>query len=171
MPVYKRITSIRMAERDIGEPKRLPSQVTDEYWLIHCDPQKWLGTAEGKWMLFYKKYQVDAAWERAMHSYATGLIEGVQGMKVSTAKPNPRASNPDDAVIIFYCGSEDDEAGTKEIGRRILRAMQYQAEGMFTPTGRPSSCIFWKSESQTMSGTLATGQRRNCTFRLFITNV
>jgi hypothetical protein len=47
-------------------------------------------------------------------------------MKVSTAMPNDNASDPNTGVIILYCGSERDEEGTKEIGRNILRKMEFK---------------------------------------------
>jgi hypothetical protein len=51
-------------------------------------------------------------------------------MKVSTARPNANASDPNTGVLILYCGSEQNEEGTKKIGRNILRKMEYK--GMTT---------------------------------------
>lgn len=76
-------------------------------------------------MQFYHISRIDEAWERAKAQYREGLLPGVSGMKVSTAKPNSNARDPQVKVMIFYCGSESDEPGTLAVGRTILEQMQY----------------------------------------------
>jgi hypothetical protein len=77
---------------EVVDDHRNPSEVTDDYWLYCCRiPSRF--QASGKWMLFYRADQIDAAWARARELYMldeftvnrASPLGGVSAMKVRTA--------------------------------------------------------------------------------------
>jgi hypothetical protein len=52
-------------------------------------------------------------------------------------------------VLKFYGGSPDDEAGTQQLGKMIVREMNYHGSGCFY---NGLGCICWKSHAVTLQG-------------------
>ncbi|HKO24687.1 MAG TPA: putative phosphothreonine lyase domain-containing protein [Chloroflexota bacterium] len=100
-----------------------PSQVTDVYWL-YTDRQ--VGTypetteRAGKWMVFVPRTRVDAVWATLKRATEDGRLGS--SAKVSTARPNPNAKNPDEHVICVYTYDEADDADVQRI-RSELRSL------------------------------------------------
>ena len=108
----------------------------------------------GKWMLFYDKSLMDAQWIKACEHFDSGRFgENIRAMKVSTFKDNDRSSNPQGGVIIIYTPTahKDD---VMRWGSYIQEAMDY------------GPAMYFKTEAQTLAGTLATGQHGNHTLSL-----
>lgn len=135
----------------------LPSKNTAKYWIYHGKGQD--HTLNGKWMLFYTNDEIDEKWKIITKLYDEGLLPGITSMKVSTFKPNPRASNQNSKVIILYCGPCDDEELVKNIGQKIIDNTGYKNIGF-------GGYMYYKTDSQTILGTKATGQTKNWLYRL-----
>ena len=80
----------------------LPLDVCDNPWLYENinDVVKSIDT--GKWMLFYDKPLMNEAWLLAKKLYRENKLEGIKSMKCSTLYKNPRASNFDTGIIIYF---------------------------------------------------------------------
>jgi len=136
-----------------------PTEVTDSYWLYEMKPEitQNYPVPDGKWMQFHPKSQLNMVWEFAKAKYRTGRLEGIHSMKVSTACAQPRASDFNNGVIIFYCGPSEDEAKMKQFGQKLLEEMPYKNSSGF---------MYYKSDAQTAAGTRATGQKKCHLYRL-----
>jgi hypothetical protein len=110
----------------------------------------------GKWMLFYDLDKINNRWAEAIEHFDNENLRGVDSIKVSTNKPNPRASNQNTKVIIFYCRKSDDEAEILATGRRIIYYMQYDEQPF----------LYYKTDEQTQAGTGATGSKKNHLYKL-----
>ncbi|KAJ9447765.1 hypothetical protein DIPPA_25020 [Diplonema papillatum] len=146
------------------DPDTTPSTETTAFWLSEgrsdaSDAD--LGGEPGKWMLFYPRPKLDAAWAAAKRLYRSNELPGVVCMKVSTARPNPRCRDTGDGVIICYCGPASAEEPMRRIGHALIRAMDY----------RENATVSYKSDLQTMGGTAATGQRVNHLYRIRVSDV
>ena len=129
-------------------------------WLHYPQhPQQQLEQPSGKWMLFYRNEDIDEAWEKAKNQFPDLQLAGISAMKCSNRfVENPRASNNVTQVIVFYCGPATEEERIKNIGRDLIRIMEYKA-----PT---SNKINYKADSQTFSGTRARGTQVNHLYSL-----
>ena len=136
-----------------------PVEVTDSPWLYEEKPDiaQRHPAADGKWMQFYHKSQLNAMWNLAKTKYRADMLEGIHSMKVSTAYPNPRASSSTDGVIIFYCGPSADAERMVHYGNKLLEELPYRSS---------SGWMSYKSDEQTSEGTRATGQKKNYLYRL-----
>ena len=133
---------------------RNPSEEHKTNWIEHCAE----GTntmvrhepdIDGKWMLFYPLEHLDAAWTSAERLFDEGVLTGIAAMKTSTAKPDPRRAEGNGHAIIFYTSFHDDTA-LLEIGRNLVRQMQYVPMNGFTR-------VYYKLDIQTIQGTKASG--------------
>ena len=132
---------------------------SQDFWVYynHTDESKWTFDAqgrldrEGKWMLFYPKEELDSRWEEACNHFAADRFGEVADMKVSTFRPNPRASDPNWGVIVLYTPHLTEQK-QKATGYAIMNAMGYQEK------------MYYKTDDQTSAGTSATGQIRNHTY-------
>jgi uncharacterized protein YprB with RNaseH-like and TPR domain len=112
----------------------------------------------GKWMLFYLKKDMDIAWNTAVMAFNDEKLDGVHSMKASSLNyDNPRASDKDKGVLIFYCGGSEDDVVM--IGELILKVMQY-CKNHSVPF------VYYKLNEQTAQGTAATGSTKNWTYKL-----
>ncbi|CAF1223792.1 unnamed protein product [Adineta ricciae] len=136
-----------------------PTQVTDSFWLSEYNEVIASNSTfpDGKWMQFYDLSELDTMWERAKYKYRAGHLIGIHSIKVSTARPQPRASNSSQGVIIFYCGPANNESIIMHIGEKLLQEMPYKSW---------SGHMSYKSDEQTSAGTRATGQIRNHLYRI-----
>ena len=112
----------------------------------------------GKWLLYYRNEDIEEAWEMAK-SLRNELQEaGIPSMKCSNKKyTNPRASSNESQVIVFFCGPATEDAKMKNIGRKLIKIMNYK--GM-------TKKIYYKSDWQTAAGTRATGSKDNHLYSL-----
>jgi hypothetical protein len=132
-----------------------PMDVTDASWVYHTRLTDETVNV-GKWMLFWPNTLLNAKWQAICRAWDEGQLLGVFGMKCSTARPNPRSSNPHEGVIIMYCNNSEDEEHIMDIGKRIsLHLHDY-----------PREYIYYKTDEQTHVGTAATGAINNSTYRL-----
>lgn len=136
----------------------LPLDTVDFPWLFENSREnKKYKKDTGKWMLFYKNSLINDAWLKAKKLYKDGHLEGVKSLKCSTSYQNPRSSDIDSKVIIFYCDDSYDEKKIMQVGDIIVRKMQYEQR----------EYVYYKSDLQTSMGTRATGQRKNYMYRLW----
>lgn len=102
----------------------------------------------GKWMLFFDKSEIDNVWSKCIDLCDAGEL-GFTSMKVSTNRPNPRASSAD-YVIIFYTGGNKDYI--LKVGDNIIKKLNYT---------NMNGKIYYKTHWQSTTGTKATGQTTN----------
>jgi len=126
-----------------------PSETTDVYWL-HAIRQT--GTYPqhtangGKWLIFVDVTEVDRLWETIKCATEEGKLGSAA--KVSTAKPNPNAKDPNQKVICVYTYNWTDEEDVMRI-RQALRELGITQK------------IPYKSNSDTFAGKYASrGHRR-----------
>ena len=124
-----------------------------DFWVYYdgLDESRYSVNPEGKWMLFYPKEELDVRWVDACSHFDANRFPCVCAMKVSTLRPNPRASDPNKGVIILYTPymSEHEQ---KQVGYAIVSSMGYEER------------MYYKTDNQTRHGTKATGQTRNHTY-------
>ena len=150
------------------EKEQEPMSVTDVYWLFEqeqdipydgdffsdYDLDKWIeNSEEGKWMMLFPRNLINKRWKHAKTLYRKGKLPGVESMKCSTAKKNDRSSDMSTGVIIFYCGGY--EEWLMKIGRNILKQLPYHQRYMY-----------FKTNVQTHQGTIATGSKKNHTYKI-----
>ena len=163
-----------MSDDNVPDPRGSGSQISDiikkpteemeDYFIFENDPQisaKWGNKYDskyaGKWMMFYPFSTLDEKWEEAIKNYRSGKLIGIDSMKVSTKKKNPRASDDSTGVIIFYCGPANDEKLVMSYGHNLLKYVPYiNAYGF----------MYYKSDMQTLQGTRATGQKSNSKYKI-----
>jgi len=138
----------------------LPLDVSDWFWLYEENNNEGAKSIDtGKWMLFYNKSLMNEAWVLAKKLYRENKLDGVKSMKCSTACENPRASTLDEGIIILYCNNSSNEELIMNIGKKIIEMFDYK-ENQF---------IYYKTDLQTREGTIATGNKKNHTYKLFNT--
>ena len=109
----------------------------------------------GKWMLFYDKSKINEAWTNATTFYRNDELEGVTSMKCSTSFNNSRA-NDDNSVIILYCNNSYDKETIINTGKKILKLFEYEEK----------DTIYYKTNEQTKEGNIATGSKKNHTYKI-----
>ena len=137
----------------------LPLEVSDSPWLYENNNEGVKSVDTGKWMLFYDKSLMNEAWVLAKKLYRENKLDGVKSMKCSTAYENPRASQLDEGIIILYCSNSSNEETIMNIGKKILEMFDYKEKQI----------VYYKTDLQTREGTIATGSKKNHTYKLFNT--
>jgi len=137
----------------------LPLEVSDSPWLYENNNEGVKSVDTGKWMLFYDKSLMNEAWVLAKKLYRENKLDGVKSMKCSTAYENPRASQLDEGIIILYCYNYSNEETIMNIGKKILEMFDYKEKQI----------VYYKTDLQTREGTIATGSKKNHTYKLFNT--
>jgi len=137
----------------------LPLEVSDSPWLYENNNEGVKSVDTGKWMLFYDKSLMNEAWVLAKKLYRENKLDGVKSMKCSTAYENPRASQLDEGIIILYCFNSSNEETIINIGKKILEMFDYKEKQI----------VYYKTDLQTREGTIATGSKKNHTYKLFNT--
>ncbi len=128
----------------MNNPK--PSQVIDKYWIFAFRKK---GTYpedtpnSGKWLIFVDRKEVDETWEKIKKAVEEGKLGG--SAKVSTAKPNPNATDPNTHVICVYTYDWTDREDVKRIREElrklgITKKIPYKADedtlkGRYSKTG------------------------------------
>ena len=102
---------------------------------------------------------MNEAWVLAKKLYRENKLDGVKSMKCSTAYENPRASQLDEGIIILYCSNSSNEETIMNIGKKILEMFDYKEKQI----------VYYKTDLQTREGTIATGSKKNHTYKLFNT--
>lgn len=103
----------------------------------------------GKWLLFWKDPAVlERKWAEAQRAFDDGLLPGVTRMKMST-------SGNSGGVLVLYCDRSSDRDHIMAVGDVILWAFRYDE----------SEYIFYKTDAQTATGTHATGQVTNHSYK------
>jgi hypothetical protein len=110
----------------------------------------------GKWMLFYPKILLNEKWEHAKQLYRNNKLKDIFAMKCSTNYVNPRAPNSEEGIIILYCSDSYNEEKIMNIGKTILQFFDYNERKI----------IYYKTDFQTIKGTVATGSNINYTYKL-----
>lgn len=137
----------------------LPLEVSDSPWLYENNNEGAKSVDTGKWMLFYDKSLMNEAWVLAKKLYRENKLDGVKSMKCSTAYENPRAATLDEGIIILYCNNSSNEETIMNIGQKIIEMFDYKEKQI----------IYYKTDLQTREGTIATGSKKNHTYKLFNT--
>lgn len=137
----------------------LPLEVSDSPWLYENNNEGAKSVDTGKWMLFYDKSLMNEAWVLAKKLYRENKLDGVKSMKCSTVYENPRAATLDEGIIILYCNNSSNEETIMNIGQKIIEMFDY----------KENKIIYYKTDLQTREGTIATGSKKNHTYKLFNT--
>ena len=135
----------------------LQLEVSDSPWLYENKNDGVKSVDTGKWMLFYDKSLMNEAWNIAKKLYRENKLDGVNSMKCSTAYENPRASTLEEGIIILYCNNSSNEETIMNIGKKIIEMFDYKEQKI----------IYYKTDLQTREGTIATGSKKNHTYKLF----
>ena len=135
----------------------LPLEVSDSPWLYENKNDGVKSVDTGKWMLFYDKSLMNEAWNIAKKLYRENKLDGVKSMKCSTTYENPRASTLEEGIIILYCNNSSNEETIMNIGKKIIEMFDYKEQKI----------IYYKTDLQTREGTIATGSKKNHTYKLF----
>lgn len=126
--------------------QRKPSEVTDDYWVFmnrKVDGFPAHSLRGGKWMVFVPANQLDEVWDQIKIATEEGRL-GAQS-KSSTARPNPRATDNNKAIMVYtYDG--DDEADVWRV-REELRQL-----GIIQK-------LYWKPDEATREGVYSEGGR------------
>ncbi|KAI6647876.1 hypothetical protein LOD99_8463 [Oopsacas minuta] len=106
-----------------------PSQTDMAYWLSAMAPSVVVsrGNTYGKWLVFKHKSKMDELWEEVSKEVESGYLLAT-GAKVSTMKPNPNATNPEQLVICVYTTLEDiDEVGMRLVNL-VKQTIRYKSD-------------------------------------------
>lgn len=96
---------IKAKQREISLPysESNPSEVTDVYW-IYAERKKGKypksTPRSGKWLVFEDMQDIDEVWAKIKNATEEGKLGN--SAKVATARPNPRATDPNKKVICIY---------------------------------------------------------------------
>ena len=106
---------------NIPTDERMPSQVTDDFWIrAHRSQGEYPEhtTKGGKWLVFAKLDEIDEWWEEIKTATEAGKLGG--HAKVATACPS--SYDPNKKVICVYTYDGDDEEDVTRV-RQELRAL------------------------------------------------
>jgi hypothetical protein len=92
-------------------------------------------------MMFLSWDEIDDAWITIENSLKLGKLGC--GAKVSTARPNPNAFNPNEGVIIIYTYDYEDQEDVFRVAETIRELVHYP------------KTIYYKTDQQTLSGAYA----------------
>ncbi|MFQ6114621.1 MAG: putative phosphothreonine lyase domain-containing protein [bacterium] len=99
---------------------RRPSTVTNTYWL-HAFRKKGVypesTSNSGKWLVFVPVHKVDQLWKKIKHATEEGKLGG--SSKVSTARPNPNATDSSTKVICVYTYDWTDQEDVMRIRQQL----------------------------------------------------
>ena len=105
-----------------NKPELLPSKETEEYW-IYATRKKVAypkpNRRSGKWLVFVDVKDIDEVWSKIKRATEVGYLG--HESKVSTAKPNPYASNSNKKVICVYTYDWTDEKDVKRIREELRK--------------------------------------------------
>ena len=143
-----------------------PMSVKNCCWIYHgsiigdtdeiVDTDKCLSICEsGKWLLFYDKNELNNKWKIFKELFDKKLLDGVMSMKCSTAYKNSRSSNDIDGVLILYCHGNEEQV--MKISQNLVQYIIDDYKGNY---------IYYKTDDQTFKGTIATGSKKNHTYKV-----
>lgn len=128
----------------------LPSQITDKYWI-------WANTNKfypdhtirgGKWLIFYSIDKIDKTWLIVKKATIEGRLGNIS--KVSTAKINPNAKNPNTKVICVYTYDSGDFNDVMRI-RKELELLGFTQQLKYKTDNATRHCKYVKtSKSKTV---------------------
>lgn len=103
-----------------------PSTIDSVFWLFAHDPDIHKEDLDyryiGKWLLFHPISEIDEKWNIIKEETEAGRL--TFQAKVSTAKPNRNATDPDIKVMCVYTQDYRDETDVMRI-RELLRKLGY----------------------------------------------
>jgi len=107
--------------------KRNPSKEIIEYWLGAIrneslnESQSYpeMNSNGGKWLIFADIKEIDSLWEKISTATMNGLLGG--GSKVSTAKPNDNAKDPNQKVICVYTYDSTDTSDVMRVREELRK--------------------------------------------------
>ena len=112
------------------------------YWIDAESPIVYPNTSRtGKWLLWVDKPNIDEVWNKIKIATEKGLFIA---SKVSTAKPNPHAKNPNKHVICIYTYDYEDKEDVDRV-RNELREMGFISK------------IPYKTDKATLAGIYGKG--------------
>eukprot|EP00826_Nyctotherus_ovalis_P019386 TRINITY_DN15973_c0_g5_i1.p1 TRINITY_DN15973_c0_g5~~TRINITY_DN15973_c0_g5_i1.p1 ORF type:complete len:185 (-),score=55.87 TRINITY_DN15973_c0_g5_i1:137-691(-) len=123
--------------KKLKEEAEVPSKCKSKLWIEHSDKLKndFVEPLHGRWLLFYKTTVLDSKWELAKQLYDQNKLENIISMKVSTAMPNPKSTNPEEGVIEMHVGRlliVDDETSDEKLileqGKDLLKLFNYHSK-------------------------------------------
>ena len=140
------------SRRPANEEKlKTPTSVTDGYWLYVDGPQE-ESKVYGKWLVFGNKKngQLDSLWCKIYPLVVSGEL-GAKGVKSSTGKESPTASNPNTGVICVYTSRESADAVGMKLVHVVQQTIKYKPDeatfqGKYAVTGYKNQCektIYW----------------------------
>ena len=101
----------------------IPSKNTSDFWIIARRKKGEYPISNqnsGKWLVFADIHEIDSIWDKIKLATENGLLGG--SSKVSTAKPNPNATNSNKKVICVYTYDYTDKDDVMRV-RDELRAL------------------------------------------------
>lgn len=140
--------SVKTRQREISLPysDAKPSEVTGVYWIYAVrrnGEYPKVTSRSGKWLIFVDIKNVDEVWAKIKKATEEGKLG--HNAKAGTAKPNPRARDPNKKVICVYTydwTDENDVRGIRDELRKlgITSKMPYKSDedtvsGKYRATG------------------------------------
>ncbi|MEM2100289.1 MAG: DUF1917 domain-containing protein [Thermoproteota archaeon] len=116
--------SLKKKQRETSLPysDSRPSEVSEVYWIYavrrkgkYPEPT----VRSGKWLIFVERENVDEVWFKVKKAVEEGRLG--DSAKVSTAKPNPLASDPKKYVICIYTYDWTDEKDVRRIREELRK--------------------------------------------------
>jgi len=138
------------------EMKKLPSETSNCYWIsintLDNRIPKEINLNGGKWLIFVSKDNVDKLWKKIR----LGTILGFLGYKskVSTAKPNPNATDKKSHVICVYTYDSNDKKDVMKVRKELkelgikqeicFKTNRATLEGKYSKRGHKNICKYRK---------------------------
>ena len=119
---YKNHMNAREYQRGVSKTVQSsnPSKVESCYWIYATAISGHEPSIDaGKWLVFVHIDEVDVVWRRIKAATEAGKLGSLS--KVSTAKANKNAYDPDTKVICVYCQDSNDEKDVMRVRDELRR--------------------------------------------------
>ncbi len=108
--------------------RQRPLKMADAFWIVAGSRAREYPSStprSGKWLLFVSRSEVDEIWEKVRRALEEGKLGA--SAKVSTARPNPNATDPENHVVCVYTYDSDDVGDVMRI-REELRGLGFEGK-------------------------------------------
>lgn len=137
-----------------------PSTHSEHMWLEASAAPYEYDDADGKWLMFFPRDQIDAKWAQVKQLYFSGDLDRISSVKVSTAMPSERSSGKNEHVMAFFCGPADDEARVREIGTNLVEKIVPDAQAIYYKSNEQTAQSFSPERSDANDGTNVVEKKR-----------
>ncbi|GAV02665.1 hypothetical protein RvY_13201-2 [Ramazzottius varieornatus] len=140
-----------------------PSTHAEHMWLEASAAPYEYDDANGKWLMFFPRDQIDAKWAQVKQLYFSGDLDRISSVIVSTAMPSERSSGKNEHVMAFFCGPADDEARVREIGTNLLEKVVPDVQAIYYKSNEQTAQSFSPDRSAANNATVVEKKRTPAT--------